>query len=191
MDKPKKLLIFIKFEYLNRYSEPNEKTYNITATAEQTTIKDLKDEINESFIYGELNNEQYEIYKGGEQENKEITNREPMTYYYKYIEPQLLEDNNKTITDYNIIDDELLYLKAKLKIFLYIPCCRFNPIYIYTCDDLEQIKKETLKICSNNNLLSNTTAEQITAFYGNQELDEYNQLTMYKIYNLSTIDIHF
>ena len=190
MDKPKKLLIFIKFEYLNRYGEPNEEIYNITAT-EQTTIKDLKDEINESFIYGELNNEQYEIYKGGEQENKEITNREPMTYYYKYIEPQLLEDNNKTITDYNIIDDELLYLKAKLKIFLYIPCCRFNPIYIYTCDDLEQIKKETLKICSNNNLLSNTTAEQIKAFYGNQELDEYNQLTMYKIYNLSTIDIHF
>ena len=189
MDRPKKLLIFIKFEYLNRYGEPNEEIYNITAT-EQTTIKDLKDEINESFIYGELNNEQYEIYKGGEQENKEITNREPMTYYYKYIEPQLLEDD-KTITDYNIIDDELLYLKAKLKIFLYNPCCRFNPIYIYTCDDLEQIKKETLKICSNNNLLSNTTAEQIKAFYGNQKLDEYNQLTMYKIYNLSTIDIHF
>ena len=43
-----------------------------------------------------------------------------MTYYYKYIEPVLLEDDDKTINDYNIIDGELLYLKAKLKLYLHV-----------------------------------------------------------------------
>ena len=76
MNQKKKILIFIKYEYLSRYGEPNEELYDITAT-EQTTIKDLKDEINKSFIFGELNNEQYEIYKGGEQEDKK-KNREPL-----------------------------------------------------------------------------------------------------------------
>ena len=143
MNQKKKILIFIKYEYLSRYGEPNEELYDITAT-EQTTIKDLKDEINKHFIYGELSNEQYEIYKGGEQEDKE-KNREPMTFYYKYIEPQLLEDDNKTITDYNIIDDEVLHLKAKLKIFLYIPTMRYTTIYLYTDDTLKDIQSKVLE----------------------------------------------
>ena len=38
------------------------------------------------------------------------TNREPMTYYYKCTEPVLLGDDNKPFQDYNIHDNELLYL---------------------------------------------------------------------------------
>ena len=80
------MYIYIKYEYLGYGGDPYEELYNITAT-EETTIKDLKKEINKSFLYGELDDEQYEIYKGGEQEDRE-KNREPMTFYYKYIERQ-------------------------------------------------------------------------------------------------------
>ena len=52
---------------------------------------------------------QYFIYKHGEQEDKyKNTHREPMTYYYKYIEPVLLEDANNTLQYYDIHDNELL-----------------------------------------------------------------------------------
>ena len=37
----------------------------------ETTIKDLKKEISKSFLFGELDDAQYELYKGGEQENKD------------------------------------------------------------------------------------------------------------------------
>ena len=37
-----------------------------------------------------------------------------MTYYYKYIEPALLDDDNKTLQDYDIHDNELLHLKVPL-----------------------------------------------------------------------------
>ena len=107
-----------------------EELYDTSAT-EETTIKDLKKEINKSFLYGELEDEQYEIYSGGEQENKD-KNSEPMKYHYIYIEPQLLEDDYKTINDYNINDGELSYLTAKLRLFLYIPTLRFTTIYLYT-----------------------------------------------------------
>ena len=90
------ILIFIKYEYLSRYGDPGEELYDIKTT-EATTIKQIKDELNKSFIFGELDPDQYEIYKGGEQEDKERTNREPQTYYYTYTEPQLLDDDNKTL----------------------------------------------------------------------------------------------
>ena len=144
MEGQNKILIFIKYEYLSRYGEPNEELYDITAT-NQTTIKDLKDEINKSFIYGELNNDQYEIYKCGEQQNHKEKTREAMTYYYKYNEPQFLDDDNKTIKDYNIIDYETLHLKAKLKIFLYIPTMRYTTVYVYTNDTLKILKIKLLK----------------------------------------------
>ena len=108
------ILIFIKYEYLGREGDPGEELYNLELN-ENTTIKQVKDELNKSFIYGELDPDQYEIYKGGEQEDRERTNREPSTYYYTYLEPQLLDDNNKTLKECNIMDGELLHLEVKLK----------------------------------------------------------------------------
>ena len=187
MNQTKKLLLFIKYEYLSRYGEPNEELYDMTAT-EQTTIKELKDEINKSFIYGELNNEQYEIFKGGEQEDKD-KNREPMTFYYKYIEPQLLEDDNKTITDYNIIDGELLHLKVKLKIFLYIPTMRYTTIYLYTFETLKDIQNKVIEIYKSKN--ETLTPTNIKAFYGYNEIEEHDQISIYSIYDKSTITTDF
>ena len=60
------ILIFIKYEYLSRGGDPGEELYDIKTT-EETTIKHIKDELNKSFIFGELDPDQYEIYKGGEQ----------------------------------------------------------------------------------------------------------------------------
>ena len=140
------MYIYLNYEYLIRGGDPGEELYEIKAT-EDTTIKQIKDELNKSFIFGELDDpDQYEIYKGGEQEDKERTNREPSTYYYIYLEPQLLDDDNKTLKECNISDGELLHLKAKLKILLYIPLCRFNTLYFYTYDTLEDIQQEAIKI---------------------------------------------
>ena len=124
------ILIFIKYEYLSRYGEPGEELYDIK-TNENTTLKQIKDELNKSFIFGELDPDQYEIYKGGEQEDKERANRAPSTYYYTYTEPQLLDDDDKTLKEYNIKDGQLLHLKAKLKILLVVPCCRYTTICIH------------------------------------------------------------
>ena len=185
MNQQKKILIFVKFEYLGRGGDPYDELYDITATKE-TTIKDLKTEINKSFLYGELDFEQYEIYKGGEQEDKE-KNREPMKFYYKYIEPQLLENDNKTINDYNIVDGELLYLKAKLKLYLYIPTLRFTTIYLYTFETLEQIQNKVIEIYNSKNNILQLKAEQITAFYGDKEIEKGDNISSYNIYNNSTI----
>jgi len=76
----------------------------------ETTIKEIK-KLNETFIFGELEANQYSIYKGGEQEDKYKKNREPRKYYYKYTEPFLLEDDSKILQDYDMHDNEKSYLK--------------------------------------------------------------------------------
>ena len=139
------MYIYIKYEYLSRGGYPGEELYEIKAT-EDTTIKQIKDELNKSFIFGELDPDQYEIYKGGEQEDKERTNREPSTYYYIYLEPQLLDDGNNTFKECSIMDGGFLHLKATLKSLLYAPCCRFNTLYVYTYNTLEDIQKQAAKI---------------------------------------------
>ena len=63
--------------------------------------------MNESFIVGELDMSKYFIYKHGEQHVRS----EPMVDYYKYTEPVLLDDDNKSLQDYNIHDNELLHVK--------------------------------------------------------------------------------
>ena len=67
--------------------------------------------MSETFIFGELEPNQYFMYKGGEQEDKEQQNREPHEYYCKYIEPVLLNDDSKTLQDYDMHDSELLHVK--------------------------------------------------------------------------------
>jgi len=185
------ILIFIKYEYLSRGGDPNQELYDIK-TSEHTTLKQIKEELNKSFIYGELEPEQYEIYTGEEQQNIERRNSEPQTFYYTYTEPQLLDDDDKTLKDYNIKDGQLLYLKAKLKILLHVPCCRFTTIYLYTYNTLEDIQKEAIKIF-NKGTNREFKPEQITAFYSDTELEEDEQISTYIIYNYSTIttDINY
>ena len=184
------MYIYIKYEYLSRGGDPSEELYEIEAT-EDTTIKHIKDELNKTFIFGELDPDQYEIYKGGEQEDKERPTN-GSTFYYTYTAPQLLDNDNKTLKECNISDGELLHLKAKLKILLYTPLCRYNTLYFYTYDTLEDIQQEAIKI-----LKRKTRGEykpkQIKAFYGDTELQEHEQLSTYIIYNYSTIttDINY
>ena len=53
---------------------------------EKTTVKEVKNKLNETFVFGELEAKQYFIYKGGDQEDKDKNkNKEPLKYYYKYI----------------------------------------------------------------------------------------------------------
>ena len=176
--------IFIKYEYLGRDGDPAEEVYNIE-TKEETTIKQIKEELNKKFIFGELDPDQYEIYKGGLQENKN-KEREAQTQHFIYLEPELLDNNNKTLKDYNIKDDELLYLKVKLRINLYVPCCRFTTIFLYTDGTLKDIQKEAIKTYNINMGLS-FKEQRIKAFYGDTEIIEEEELSTYNIYNNSTI----
>ena len=171
------MYIFIKYEYLSRGGDPGEELYDIKTT-EETTIKEIKEQLNKLYIYGELDPEQYEIYAGGEQENREKS--APMVFYYTYTDPQLLEDDDKTLKEYNIKDGELLHLKAKLKILLYVPMCRYTAIYLYTYNTLEDIQKEAIKILKHKTR-GEFTPDQITAFYGDKELEEHEQISTYII----------
>ena len=56
----------------------------ITAWVVSFTL--AKNKMNETSTFGELEPNQYRIYMGGEQEDKN-KNREPMKYYYRYTEP--------------------------------------------------------------------------------------------------------
>ena len=180
----KTMYIFIKYEYLSRGGDPGEELYDIKAT-EETTLKEIKEELNKLYIYGELDPEQYEIYTGGEQEDKERPTN-GSTFYYTYTDPQLLDNDDKTLKEYNIKDGELLHLKAKLKILLYVPMCRYTTIYLYTYNTLEDIQKEAIKILKHKTR-GEFTPDQITAFYGDKEIEEHEQISTYIIYNYSTI----
>jgi len=175
------MYIFIKYEYLARGGDPGEELYEIKAN-ENTTLQEVKEELNKSFLYGELEPQQYEIYTGGEQYQRS----EPGADYYTYTEPQLLSEDTKTLKEYDLKDGELLHLKAKLKILLYVPCCRFNTVYFYTHNTLEDIQKEAAKIYNNSGGVARQP-KQISASYGLQELEEHDQLSTYNIYNYSTI----
>jgi len=72
---------------------------------------------------------------------------------------------------------------------LYVPCCRFSTVYLYTNNTLEDIQKETIKILNKGNN-RDLKHKQITAFYGDRELEEHEQLSTYNIYNYSTIKTH-
>jgi len=182
----KTMYIYIKYEYLSRYGDPGEELYEIKAN-ENTTVQEVKEELNKSFLYGELEPQQYEIYTGGEQEDRDRNRtREPMAYYFTYTEPQLLSDDSKTLKEYNLKDGELLHLKAKLKILLYVPCCRFNTVYFYTHNTLEDIQKEAARIYNSTGGAA-TQPKKIGASYGLQELEEHEQISTYNIYNYSTI----
>ena len=113
-----------------------------------------------------------------------------MKYYYIYIEQQILDNDNKTINEYNINDGELLYLKAKLKLFLYIPTLRFTTIYLYTYEGLEHIQNKAIKIYNSKNDILKLKTDNITAFYGDLEIEKEDQISSYNIYNNSTIQIH-
>ena len=65
----KKLLRFVKYDYESKFG-PSEELYGMKVDAE-TTIKDVKNKLNESFIFGELEPNQYFIHKNGEQEVKD------------------------------------------------------------------------------------------------------------------------
>ena len=68
---------------------------------------------------------------------------------------------------------------------LHAPCCRFSTVSFYTNNTLEDIQKETIEIY-NKWTSRESKPEQVTAFYGEQELEEHEQLSTYDIYNSST-----
>ena len=113
-----------------------------------------------------------------------------MQYYYKYYEPVLLNDDNKTLKYYDIYDNELLHLKVQLKLWLKIPCCRFTPIYVYTDITLKHIQEKNIY---NDKMKNNLKPNQIIMFYAGEEIGEEYDISMFNIYNHSTIttDINY
>ena len=78
----KRILIFVKYEYESKFG-PSEELYDMKVDT-QTTIKYVKNKLDGSFMFGELEPNQYSIYKNGEEEDKDKNqNREPMNYYYQ------------------------------------------------------------------------------------------------------------
>ena len=111
-----------------------------------------------------------------------------MKYYYKYTEPVLLNDTNRTLKDYDIYDNELLHLKVQLKLWFKIPCCRFTPTYVYTDSRLKHIQ-EIATIIFNDKMNNNFKPNQIRMFYGGEEIGDEYDISMFNIYNHSTITI--
>ena len=109
-----------------------------------------------------------------------------MTCYYKHTEPVLLGDDNKTLQYYDIHDNELLHLKVHLKSLLQVPCCRFSTIYIYTDNTLKHIQEKTINIF-NDKMKNNLTPKQTNLFYVGEELGDVYDVSMFNIYNYSTI----
>ena len=111
----KKPLIYIKYEYEAKFG-PSEELYDMEVY-DEATIQEIKNKLKDKIVFGDLEVNQYPIYKGGHQEDKDKSkNREPMKYY-KYTEPVLLEDDHKTLKYYGIYANELLHLEVQLN------CC--------------------------------------------------------------------
>ena len=69
---------------------------------------------------------------------------------------------------------------------LHVPCCRFSAVNFYTNNTFENIQKETIEIY-NKWTKREFEPEQVKAVYGEQELEEHEQLSTDNIYNCSTI----
>ena len=92
----------------------------------------------------------------------------------------------KTFKYYDIHDNELLHLEVQLKLMLKILCCRFSPMYVYTDNTLNHIQAKAIN--GFNDKMKNTLkSEQIKAFYGGEEIGYDYDISMFKIYNYSTI----
>ena len=111
-----------------------------------------------------------------------------MKYYYKYTEPDLLNDNNKTLKDYAIYDNELLHLKVQLKLWYKVPRCRFTPIYVYIDSRLKHIQEIATQIV-NDKIDNNLKPNQIKTFCGGEEIGNEYDISTFNIYNHSTIAI--
>ena len=61
-------MIYLRYEYEAKFG-PCEALYDMEVDVE-TTIKEVKNKLNETFIFGELEPNQHFIYKGGEHEDK-------------------------------------------------------------------------------------------------------------------------
>ena len=98
--------IFIKFDY-NDSNGPTAEIYELNIN-EDTTIKDIKQDLNNHYLYGnDLNLSQYELYKGGETYIKSRAGAD----YFTYEEPILLNDDDKL----NDIDKLILKVKITIK----------------------------------------------------------------------------
>ena len=72
--------------------------------------------------------------------------------------------------------------------WLKIPCCRFTAIYVYTDNTLKHIQEKTINIF-NDKMKNNLNPKQIKAFYGGEEIGDDYDISMFNIYNHSTIRI--
>jgi len=86
-----------------------------------------------------------------------------MTYHYKNTEPILSDDDNKTLQDYDILDNELLLLKVKLNLLLKIHCCRFSTIYRFTDNTLKHIQENAIAIF-NDKIKNDLQTKQLGVF---------------------------
>ena len=54
---------------------------------------------------------------------------------------------------------------------------------------MEEIQNKAVEIYNSKNDSIQLKAKQITAFYGYKEMEKYDNISSYKIYNNSTIDV--
>ena len=80
-NKTKWISVFMKYQYVT-INGPEEKLYNITTT-DRTRIKHMK--LDKSFIYRDLEYNQYEIDKGTQQYVRSEQGQDHYTYIYTYI----------------------------------------------------------------------------------------------------------
>ena len=159
-----------QFQATGRYGE---EVYDFDTTS-TTTIKDIKTNLNDKFIFGDdLDSNQYEIKA------------------FKLI-PNAPADII-LLSDEDIVEDILnrgyqrqFILNVKLKIKLDIPYCRFNTLYLYTYDDNDVIYEKVKQIIYDKR---HHNLQTMTAYYGSKNID--NSISIFGIYNNSTLDIYY
>ena len=67
-------MIFVQHEYESKFGE-SEELYGMKVDVE-TSIKEGKKKLNETFLFEELEPNQYSIYKGGRQEDNDKNKKE-------------------------------------------------------------------------------------------------------------------
>ena len=111
---------------------------------------------------------------------------QPQQYYAVYLERILLNDDNKTLKEYNIKNNEILKLFVTLKLFIQMPTAFFSTIYKDTSGYIEDLQMDAIEIYNKRHNCG-YKYEDVTLYYDNIRLEPGARLSTYNIYNLATL----
>ena len=80
----------------------------------------------------------------------------------------------------------MLHFKVQLTLLWKDPCCRFSAVYVYTDNTLKHIQEKAINIF-NDEMKNSLKPKQINSFYGGEEIGDGHDISMFDMFNYSTI----